>query len=81
MPGRSGPAELLGRKQEQAALYDALMLALNGSPQVAVVSGEAGVGKTTLVGDLALRAEELGFTGAVGHCLDIEADAYFAPVV
>jgi DNA-binding CsgD family transcriptional regulator len=81
MPGRSGSAELLGRKQEQAALYDALMLASTGSAQVAVVSGEAGVGKTTLVGDLARRAEELGFTVAVGHCLDIEADISFAPVV
>ena len=81
MPGRIGSVELLGREQEQAALYDALMLALKGHPQVVVVSGEAGVGKTTLVGDLALRAEELGFTVAVGHCLDIEADISFAPVV
>ena len=72
---------LLGREQEQAELYDALSLALKGEPQVVVVAGDAGVGKTTLVADLARRAEELGFTVAIGHCLDIEAGISFAPVV
>ena len=72
---------LLGREREQAELYDALSLASKGDPQVVVVAGDAGTGKTTLVADLAGRAEELGFTVAVGHCLDIEADISFAPVV
>jgi DNA-binding CsgD family transcriptional regulator len=81
MPGARGTPALLGREQERAELYDALMLALQGSPQIVVVAGEAGVGKTTLVSDLVGRAEQLGFTVAVGHCLDIEADISFAPVV
>ena len=46
-----------------------------------MVGGDAGIGKTTLVADLARRAEELGFSVAVGHCLDIEAGISFAPVV
>ncbi len=81
MPGSRGTPALLGREQERAELYGALMLALKGSPQIVVVAGEAGVGKTTLVTDLVGRAEQLGFTVAVGHCLDIEADISFAPVV
>jgi DNA-binding CsgD family transcriptional regulator/tetratricopeptide (TPR) repeat protein len=81
MPGASRTAGLLGREREQAELYDALSLALTGEPQVVVVAGDAGVGKTTLVADLARRAPELGFTVAVGHCLDIEAGISFAPVL
>jgi DNA-binding CsgD family transcriptional regulator/tetratricopeptide (TPR) repeat protein len=72
---------VLGRGDEQAELYDALLLALKGTPEIVVVAGDAGVGKTTLVADAARRAEELGFTVAVGHCLDIEADISVAPVV
>ena len=72
---------MLGREPEQAELFDALSLALKGEPQVVVVGGDAGVGKTTLVAALAGRAEELGFTVAVGHCLDIEVGISFGPVI
>jgi DNA-binding CsgD family transcriptional regulator/tetratricopeptide (TPR) repeat protein len=54
---------------------------VQGEPQVVVVAGDAGAGKTTLVTDLARQADELGFSVAVGHCLDIEADISFAPVI
>ena len=78
MPGRSATAALLGREKEQAELYDALSLALEGEPQVVVVAGDAGVGKTTIVADLARRAGDLGFTVATGHGLDIaEARPFF----
>ena len=81
MPGRTGTAGLLGRELEQDELDDALSLALKGEPQVVVVGGDAGVGKTTLVADLARRAEALGFAVAAGHCLDIEAGISFGPVI
>lgn len=81
MPRSCGTTALLGREPERAELYDALTLALQGSPQVVVVAGDAGIGKTSLVSDLARRAEELGFSVAVGHGLDIEAGISFAPVV
>jgi DNA-binding CsgD family transcriptional regulator/tetratricopeptide (TPR) repeat protein len=80
MHGESVPIGLLGRDQEQAELYDALSLALKGDHQVVVIAGDAGTGKTSLVADLTGRASELGFTVAVGHCLDIEADISLAPV-
>jgi DNA-binding CsgD family transcriptional regulator/tetratricopeptide (TPR) repeat protein len=72
---------MLGRDLEQAELYDALSLALTAEHQVVVVAGDAGTGKTMLLTDLAKRAEELGFSVAVGHCLDIEAGISFGPVI
>ena len=72
---------LLGRERDTAALDEALGLALQGTPQVVLVGGDAGIGKTTLVADLERRASELGVTVATGHCLDLEADISFAPVI
>jgi DNA-binding CsgD family transcriptional regulator len=77
MARRTHSTGLLGRDAEQAELYDALTLALKGEPQVVVVAGDAGIGKTTLVSDVAVRAGELGFTVAWGHCLDIDAGIAF----
>src|SRR4051812_8085468 len=81
MPGGNGAPLLFGRDRERAQLYAALMTALEGSPQTVVMGGEAGIGKTTLVSDAARRAQELGFSVAVGHGLDIEAGISFAPVI
>jgi DNA-binding CsgD family transcriptional regulator/tetratricopeptide (TPR) repeat protein len=81
MPRASGTPALLGRERERAELYDALARALEGDPQTVLVGGDAGIGKTTLVSDLARRAEGLGVTVVLGHCLDIEAGISFAPVV
>src|SRR5262245_31731453 len=81
MPGRNATATLLGRERQQAELYDALTLALKGRPQTVVVGGDAGIGKTTLIADLAQRAEELGFSVFVGHCLDIDAGVAFGAVI
>jgi predicted ATPase len=72
---------VLGRDHEQAQLYDAMSRTFEGDHQVVVVAGDAGVGKTTLVSDLARRADELGFVVAWGHCLDIDADISLAPAV
>ena len=62
-------------------LDEALGLAAQGTPQIVLVGGDAGIGKTTLVADLERRAAGLGFTVATGHCLDLEAGMSFAPVV
>jgi DNA-binding CsgD family transcriptional regulator len=81
MTGEAGSPALLGREREQAELYDALLLALNGDAQTVVVGGDAGIGKTTLVADLARRAEGLGVSVFVGHCLDIDAGIAFGAVL
>jgi DNA-binding CsgD family transcriptional regulator/type II secretory pathway predicted ATPase ExeA len=71
---------LIGRDDESAQLDDA-MAAVQDRPQVVLIVGDAGIGKTSLVSRLALRAADLGFVTAVGHCLDIEAAMSFAPVI
>ena len=81
MPGRSVVSSLLGREPEQAELYDALELALRGTAQTVLVGGDAGIGKTTIVADLAGRAEQLGFSVVQGHCLDIDAGMAFGAVI
>jgi DNA-binding CsgD family transcriptional regulator/tetratricopeptide (TPR) repeat protein len=80
MAGHDG-VRLVGRDAESAQLYDALALAAQGQPQIALVGGDAGIGKTTLVADLERRACDLGFRTATGHCLDLGADLPFAPVL
>ncbi len=81
MPASSGSPALLGRERERAELDDALALALQGSPQTVLVGGDAGIGKTTLVTDLARRADELGCSVLLGHCLDIDAGVAFGAVI
>ncbi len=72
---------MLGRERDVAELDEALGLASQRTPQIVLVGGDAGIGKTTLVAALERRASELGFTVATGHCLDLEAGISFAPVV
>jgi predicted ATPase len=43
-------------------------LALNGRPAFAMLVGEPGIGKTTLLRALAERAAGRGFTVAAGRC-------------
>ena len=77
----SSPSLMLGRDWEIAELDEALGLAGQGTPQIVLVGGDAGIGKTTLVTDLVRRASERGFTVAMGHGLDIEAEISFAPAL
>jgi DNA-binding CsgD family transcriptional regulator len=81
MPVPSGTPLLLGRGREISELDEALGLAAQGRPQIVLVGGDAGIGKTTLVANLGRCAAERGFTVATGHCLDLEAGISFAPVV
>ena len=78
---RSSPSLMLGRDREIAELGEALGLAGQGTPQIVLVGGDAGIGKTTLITDLVRRASGLGFTVAMGHGLDIEAGMSFAPAI
>jgi DNA-binding CsgD family transcriptional regulator/tetratricopeptide (TPR) repeat protein len=72
---------LVGREAESGQLLDALMRANQGQPEVVLVAGDAGIGKTTLIAGLEARAAELGFAITRGQCLDIQADIPLAPAV
>jgi DNA-binding SARP family transcriptional activator len=59
---------LAGRDDEVARLRDVLTAAASGRPTMVLVTGEAGVGKSRLVQELALDAFAEGFTVATGQC-------------
>ncbi len=71
----------IGRAQELATLEDALARATAGEPQVLLVGGEAGVGKTRLIDEFLASAVAAGAVAAVGGCVEIGVDGLpFAPV-
>ena len=70
----------VGRVQQLAVLGDALDAARHGSPSAALVGGEAGVGKSRLVSELAERATADGALVLIGGCPELGADGLpFAP--
>ena len=69
VPRPTGP--LIGRSVELAALQQRLDDATDARGSGAVVlSGDAGVGKTRLLGELARRADAGGLITLIGHCID-----------
>jgi DNA-binding CsgD family transcriptional regulator/tetratricopeptide (TPR) repeat protein len=72
----------VGRTQELALLRGLLARAASGSPLVAVIGGEAGVGKTRLVEQLAATATQQGVRVLRGGCVPLgEEGLPFAPVI
>ncbi len=70
VPGRTLSAPFLGRTQELETLTAALARAASGEPNAVIVGGEAGVGKSRLVGELAGRATKSGARVLVGSCIE-----------
>src|ERR1019366_8603490 len=62
---------LVGRAAELGRLNGMLNAAAVGQPVVVLVSGDAGVGKTRLVAELAAGARDRGFTVLVGRCAEL----------
>lgn len=72
---------LVGRTDELAALATAADAVLGGSHQVMVVSGEAGIGKSSLVEAFASRQVADGWGHHVGHCIEYADRALpFGPI-
>jgi hypothetical protein len=68
-----------GRAREQSALDDQLARALDGSPTLVLLSGEPGIGKTTLLEHLAARAEAVDAHVGWGACWDGDGSPTFWP--
>jgi predicted ATPase len=82
LPKRVSSPVLVGRAAELARLRAALAEAAAGRPATVVVAGEAGVGKTRLVTELAGEAGGDGVLTLVGGCLDVgDGTLPYAPVV
>jgi DNA-binding CsgD family transcriptional regulator/tetratricopeptide (TPR) repeat protein len=73
---------MVGRVAELTRLEAVVDACRRGERAVAVVGGEAGIGKTRLVTELAERAREVGMEVLVGGCLDLDVGGIpYAPVV
>ncbi|TCC59749.1 helix-turn-helix transcriptional regulator [Kribbella pittospori] len=68
VPWTSTP--LVGRSTEMAALLSAVDDARTRRAGAVLLSGDAGVGKTRLLDEVATGAHERGFGVLVGHCTD-----------
>jgi DNA-binding CsgD family transcriptional regulator len=83
MGGRVASPTLVGRVEELGVLEAAQGRAANGEPAVVLVGGEAGIGKTRLLAELADRHRAEGAARVlVGGCLPIGGDGLpYAPIV
>jgi DNA-binding SARP family transcriptional activator len=89
-PGGAGPRRspeaaatthqaLVGRAAELGALRDAFERALDHGARVAVVSGEAGIGKTRLLEELTVEAAARGARVLSAWCYETERGLPFRP--
>ena len=65
---------LYGRERERAQLRNLLDAAIDGQGSLVLISGEAGIGKTTLVHDLIQQAGQQGALVLTGGCYDLDDD-------
>ncbi|MGA7672804.1 MAG: AAA family ATPase [Nitrolancea sp.] len=70
---------LVGREREQAILREHLDRMFAGQGGTMLVGGEAGIGKTTLVDDLSVLAEEAGCLVLWGHAYDFSVTPPYGP--
>ena len=72
----------VGRTEELARLAAAGDRAAGGTPTVVLVGGEAGVGKTRLVGEVLAAARAAGTTVLAGGCVELGGEGVpFAPLI
>jgi predicted ATPase len=69
----------VGRERELSELVSNLEEAKSGNGKLVVVEGEAGIGKTRLVQELARKALEDGVEVAYGRCLSLQQTDPYAP--
>ena len=78
---RVSSPELIGREEELATLADAVERAADGEFTAILVAGEAGVGKTRLIAEMARRAADAGARILAGECVELaEGELPFAPL-
>jgi len=77
---QTSQGQLVGRAGELARLLARLEDASSRQAVVALVSGDAGVGKTRLVAELAKLAGERGFTVLSGRCAEVGDSVPYLPL-
>ncbi|MEV8247976.1 AAA family ATPase [Streptomyces rochei] len=71
MPQTSSVSTLVGREDELARLTGVLERARAGEARAVLIAGDAGVGKTRTLDEVAGRAAAAGTTVLTGHCVDL----------
>jgi tetratricopeptide (TPR) repeat protein len=72
---------LIGRTGELATLRELWPRAMRGQSQLALVSGEPGIGKTRLAGEIMVYAQLTGALVMRGGCYEFEATTPYLPFV
>ncbi|MCX4767547.1 AAA family ATPase [Streptomyces sp. NBC_01275] len=71
MPQTVFATPFIGRDEELARLFGVLERARDGEARAVLVAGDAGVGKTRVLDEVAARAARSGMTVLTGHCVDL----------
>lgn len=80
MSGRASSPVLVGRDEQMAALEAAFASVRQGGPSAVLLGGEAGVGKSRLIGEFSRSATSAGARVLTGGCLELGVDGLpFAP--
>lgn len=72
---------LVGRSQEWSCLQSAWKKAVSGQPYLALIEGEAGIGKTRLAEELLYSLNHQGIMVARTCCYGCETELAYAPLV
>src|SRR5262245_41163041 len=72
---------LIGRAPHLEVLDRLLTLAASGHGQIALVTGEAGVGKSRLAAEMETHAVAQGFAVLRGRCFEPDRSLPFAPLL
>jgi DNA-binding CsgD family transcriptional regulator len=78
---KNAPSPLVGRDQELALFERLVESARDGSPELAVILGEPGIGKTSLLAELARRANARDFLVLEGRASEFERGIPFGAIV
>ncbi|MFV0137697.1 ATP-binding protein [Streptomyces sp. HMX87] len=71
MPQTPFDTPLVGREDELVRLTGVLERTGADVPRAVLIAGDAGVGKTRMLGEVAARAAAAGTTVLTGHCVDL----------
>jgi len=72
---------VVGRQADLAALYDLMAQAVSGQGRVALISGDAGIGKSRLVAEARTYATAKGMEIFQGSCFSTDQAAPYAPLL
>ena len=72
---------VIGRTTELTAIHELIESTKSGQGQVALLSGEAGIGKSRLVKEAKAYATSLNFRVVQGNCFPTDLSCPYAPIL